>query len=80
MALIGIVMAIAMSTGWLTPPARTALRIDPPVPIALNESVCRSRFPGYGEYCQQFDPGLSVTTALSVTVTPRISARDSAPC
>ena len=64
MALIGIVMAISITSGWLTPPARTALRLDPPVPLALNESVCRSRFPGLGEYCQQFDPALPITTAL----------------
>ena len=64
MALIGIVMAISITTGWLTPPARTALRLDPPVPLALNESVCRSRFPGLGEYCQQFDSALPITTAL----------------
>ena len=64
MAVIGIVMAIAISTGWLTPPARTALRIDTAVPIMLNDSACRQRFRGLGEYCQQFDPQLPVTTAL----------------
>jgi peptidoglycan/LPS O-acetylase OafA/YrhL len=64
LTVIGIVMAVAISTGWLTPPARTALRLEPPVPLALNESVCRSRFPGLGEYCQQFDPALAITTAL----------------
>ena len=64
MAAIGIVMAVAITTGWLTPPARTALQIDTRVPIALNESSCRERFAGLGEYCQQFDPALPVTTAL----------------
>ena len=64
LAAIGIVMATSMGTGWLSPPPRTALRIDAAVPIALNQSVCRGRFPGYGEYCQQFDPTLPVTTAL----------------
>jgi len=64
MAAIGIVMAISMRTGWLSPPPRTALRIDTAVPISLNEGTCRGRFPGYGEYCQQFDPALPVTTAL----------------
>ena len=64
MAAIGIVMAIAISTGWLTPPARTALRIDARVPFALNESECRRHFAGLGEYCQQFDPALPVTMAL----------------
>jgi hypothetical protein len=64
MAAIGIAMAVAIRTGWLTPPARTALQIDTKVPIALNESLCRERFAGLGEYCQQFDPALPVTTAL----------------
>jgi peptidoglycan/LPS O-acetylase OafA/YrhL len=64
MAAIGLVMAVAITTGWLTPPARTALQIDTKVPLALNESGCRQRFAGLGEYCQQFDPALPVTTAL----------------
>jgi len=64
MAGVAIVTTIAISTGWLTPPPRTALRIDTAVPITLNESVCRGRFSGLGEYCQQFDTRLPVTTAL----------------
>jgi len=61
---IGIVMAVAIGTGWLTPPARTALQIDVKVPISLNDAFCRERFAGLGEYCQQFDPTLPITTAL----------------
>jgi peptidoglycan/LPS O-acetylase OafA/YrhL len=64
MAAIGLVMATAMATGWLTPPPRTALQIDTPVPLALNAASCRIKFPGLGEYCQQYDPQLPVTTAL----------------
>jgi peptidoglycan/LPS O-acetylase OafA/YrhL len=64
MIVIGMVMEIAISTDWLTPPARTALQIDAPVRADLNTSVCRRRFPGLGEYCQQFHPDLTVTTAL----------------
>jgi hypothetical protein len=64
MAVLGLVMAASLNTGWLTPPARTALRIDTRVPMALNASVCRGRFPGLGEYCQQFDAELPVRMAL----------------
>ena len=64
MATIGVVMATAIATGWLTPPARTALQIDTPVPLSLNGPSCRTRFPALGEYCQQYDPQLPVTTAL----------------
>ena len=64
LAAIGIVMGTAMATGWLTPPARTALHIDTAVPISRNDPVCRQHFPGLGEYCQQFDVNLPVTTAL----------------
>ena len=64
MAALGIVMAAALTTGWLTPPARTALEIDTQVPMALNESLCRGRFQELGEYCQQFDAELPVRMAL----------------
>lgn len=64
LAAIGIVMAVSMQSGWLTPPARTAIAIDAAVPIALHDTSCRARFPGLGEYCQQFDPQLPVTVAL----------------
>jgi hypothetical protein len=64
MAALAIVMAAALTTGWLTPPARTALEIDTRVPMALNESLCRGRFAGLGEYCQQFDAELPVSMAL----------------
>jgi hypothetical protein len=55
---------VASTTDRLTPPARTALTIDTQVPISLNESLCRQRFPGLGEYCQQFDRELPVSIAL----------------
>jgi peptidoglycan/LPS O-acetylase OafA/YrhL len=64
MAGVAVATGIAISTGWLTPPPRTALSIDTAVPISLNENICRPRFGGLGEYCQQFDPTLPVTTAL----------------
>jgi len=64
MAAIGMVMEVAITTDWLTPPARTALQIDLPVRSDLNTSVCRKRYPGLGEYCQQFHPDLIVKTAL----------------
>ena len=64
MAAVGIVMYVAITTDWLTPPARTALQIDAPVRNDLNSSVCRKRFPNVGEYCQVFDPDLPITTAL----------------
>ena len=64
MAAVGAVMYVAITTDWLTPPARTALQIDAPVRGDLNTRLCRRRFPGVGEYCQQFDPDLPVTTAL----------------
>ena len=64
MAALGLVFAAAISTGWLTPPARTALTIDTRVPMTLNESLCRRTFAGLGQYCQQFDPAMPVRVAL----------------
>jgi peptidoglycan/LPS O-acetylase OafA/YrhL len=64
LAAVGVVMAVAITTGRLTPPARTALNIDTQVPIALNEPACRERFTGLGEYCQQFDRDLPLGIAL----------------
>jgi len=64
MAALGVAMAVALTTDRLTPPPRTALNIVTRVPISLNESLCRQRFAGLGEYCQQFDPSLPITVAL----------------
>lgn len=64
MATILIIMVTGIPSGRLTPPARTAIEVDAPVRNDLNASVCRKRFPGLGEYCQQFDPDLPVKTAL----------------
>lgn len=64
MAAIGVVIGLMITTGWLTPPARTALEMDVRVRGDLNTSLCRQRFPGLGEYCQQFNPDWPVTTAL----------------
>jgi hypothetical protein len=64
MAALGVVMLVAVTSDRLTPPARTALRIDERVPISLNEGECRKRFAGLGEYCQQFDPTLPISVAL----------------
>jgi hypothetical protein len=64
MAAVGIVMAVAVSSEALSPPPRTALSIDTPVPMDLNEASCRQRFPGLGEYFQQFDAELPITVAL----------------
>ena len=61
---IGAIMLISIQTGWLMPPPRTAIAIDAAVPITQHESQCRERYQGLGEYCQQFDPRLPVTTAL----------------
>ena len=64
MAAIGIAMLVAINTNWLTPPARTALQIDTLVRSDLNSSVCRSRFPNVGEYCQHINPDLPLNTVL----------------
>ena len=64
LAAIGIAALVSMQSGWLVPPARTATRIGAAVPITLHQAQCRQRFPGLGEYCQQFDPALPITTAL----------------
>jgi peptidoglycan/LPS O-acetylase OafA/YrhL len=61
---IGLIMLISIRTGWLVPPPRTAVTIDAAVPTAQHERQCRDRYQGLGEYCQQFDPQLPVTTAL----------------
>ncbi|MEO8677649.1 MAG: acyltransferase family protein [Vicinamibacterales bacterium] len=65
LVIVGIVMLAGLATGTLAPPARTALQPDAAVPISLNESRCRDRFPGLGEYCQQFlDSDVPITTAI----------------
>jgi peptidoglycan/LPS O-acetylase OafA/YrhL len=64
LAAIGLVVVVMITTGWLTPPARTALEMDVRVRGDLNASLCRRRFPDLGEYCQQFNPDWPVTTAL----------------
>ena len=64
MAALGVVMIVALTSNRLTPPARTALNVDTPVPFSSNEALCRQRFPGLGEYCQQFDSELPISIAL----------------
>ncbi len=64
MVAFAMVMELGITTGFLTPPARTALEVDVRVRDDLNTSLCRRRFPGLGEYCQQFNPDWPVTTAL----------------
>ncbi|HYE85059.1 MAG TPA: acyltransferase family protein [Vicinamibacterales bacterium] len=64
LAAIGLAMEVMITTGWPSPQARTALQTDQRVRVDLNSDLCRKRFPGLGEYCQQFHRDWPVTTAV----------------